>query len=104
MEGTFHSMSQSTAFPKISAVERGSTYDPVAWRDGCSPLILVGPDGPIDQASKSIPEKRDLVRRAQAGEGILLMPWVGSYSTTVFAVDDFARALDGLASPTGRVR
>jgi hypothetical protein len=91
-------------FPQISTVEIGNYGDPVAWRDSCSPLILIDPTGPIAQAGRGVGERRELIRRAQAGEGTLLLAWTGQYSTTVFVVDDYERALDGLASPGGRVR
>lgn len=87
--------------PKISGVERNG-YDPVSWQDPCSPLVYVKGDE-IRQAT-GVTDKRELVREARDNGGLLLMPWVGRWSTTVFEVDDHERALDGLMSRGGQVR
>ena len=82
--------------PKISSVERTEYGDPVGWRNKQSPFILVGSDGSIAQA-QTITDKRRLLDEAMNGDSTLLLPWVGRYSTTVFVVDDYERAAEGLA-------
>jgi hypothetical protein len=63
--------------------------DPIAWKDRCSPFVLLGDES---EYANAITEKREFLKRAEDGEGPLLFAWAGQYSTDVFLVDDLARA------------
>jgi hypothetical protein len=78
-----------TTFRLVSDVQHANGHDPIAWKDPCSPFILLGAE---PEYARRVTEKRALLKRVEDGEGPLLLVWAGANHTDVFLVDDLARA------------